>query len=421
MRFSSTKRNFLSIILIICLSIYNPVFFNAAEVPAITVSGTTATPDPPDISKLFSLSACLMDADSGRILYSKEGDICRPNASTTKILTCILALEYGNLQDYVTVSEYAASMPDVQLNMTAGDHYRLEDLLYSLMLESHNDTAVAIAEHISGTVENFSALMNEKARDLDCYDSHFITPNGLDATEIIDNNQVFHGASASDLCRILSYCIQNDNFLKITRTSNHTFTNYEIGDDGNVVAGSKQHSVINRNAFLSMMEGVLSGKTGFTGDAGYCYVAALKQGNRTYTVALLGCGWPNNKTYKWQDTKTLFTYGLDAFHRTDLFQYNATLPKLHTQNGIPDNSSVSLYIEPSPIQMLVKADDVLSVDYEYFTPVKAPVRKGDLLGVAIYRLNGDIIRKYNIYAANNVDEYDFDYCIRSTIKKFFLS
>lgn len=119
-----------------------------------------------DSLALYAQSAVLMDADTGRILYAKNAEEQRPMASTTKIMTLILALENANPDDIVTVSDYAASMPDVQLHLRAGEHYRLGDLLYSMMLESHNDSAVAIAEHVAGTVPAFAVLMNAKARDI---------------------------------------------------------------------------------------------------------------------------------------------------------------------------------------------------------------------------------------------------------------
>ncbi len=127
-----------------------------------------------------------MDADSGRVLYGKEEETVLPMASTTKIMTCILALENGSLTDEVEASSHAASQPQVHLGMNKGDRFCLEDLLYSLMLESHNDSAVAIAEHIGGSVEGFAELMNEKAGEIGCTDTHFITPNGLDAVEVVD-------------------------------------------------------------------------------------------------------------------------------------------------------------------------------------------------------------------------------------------
>lgn len=288
----------------------------------------------PSPDELHALSACLMDADSGRILYGKTCSEVRPNASTTKIMTCILALEYGNPDDLVCVSKYAASMPDVQLNMNTDEYYRLGDLLYSLMLESHNDTAVAIAEHISGDVSSFAALMNEKAAQIGCTGTHFITPNGLDATETVDGTEYIHGTTAADLCLIMSYCIKNDTFLSITQTASHTFTNYSIGDDGNAVPGNRSFTVNNKNAFLHMMDGVISGKTGFTGNAGYCYVTALRNGDRTFTVTLLGCGWPNNKTYKWQDASLLLNYGLENFSKKDLFDYEMQFPPVSVMDGI---------------------------------------------------------------------------------------
>ena len=131
--------------------------------------------------QLYAKAAVLMDADSGRVLYGKNEKEILPMASTTKIMTCILALEYGDVDEIVTASGYAARMPKVKLNVQEGERFRMGDLLYSLMLESHNDAAVVIAEAVGGSVEGFSRLMNQKARDLGCYDTYFITPNGLDA------------------------------------------------------------------------------------------------------------------------------------------------------------------------------------------------------------------------------------------------
>ena len=218
----------------------------------------------------------LMDADSGRILAGKDADTAYPMASTTKILTCILALEQGNPDDWVEVSEKAASMPDVQLNMRAGERYRLSDLLYSLMLESHNDSAVAVAEHIGGSVEEFAEKMNRKAREIGCKNVCFVTPNGLDVADA-DGNE--HSASAADMARIMRYCAFQspcrETFLEITRTASRT-----IQDE----SGNRSFYLANHNALLNQCAEVLSGKTGFTGKAGYCYVAALKKEGKAFTV-----------------------------------------------------------------------------------------------------------------------------------------
>lgn len=143
-----------------------PLCSSLAELP----KGTGEEKEQPFFS-LHAQSAVLMDAETGRILYEKDGETRRPMASTTKIMTCILALEEGNPEDLVEVSACAASMPDVQLGIREGEKYYLKDLLYSLMLESHNDSAEAVAEHIGGSAEGFADLMNQKARDIGCEDT----------------------------------------------------------------------------------------------------------------------------------------------------------------------------------------------------------------------------------------------------------
>ena len=237
-----------------------------------------------DASKLYAQSAVLMDGESGRVLFEKGGGEERPMASTTKIMTCILALETANLNDIVTVSK----------------QFYMEDLLYSIMLESHNDSAWAVAEHISGTVDEFTSLMDQKAKKLGCNHTNFVTPNGLDGKD----EDGIHHTTAKDLARIMRYCImespQKEAFLRITQTKTKTFQD---------TTGKKQFTCSNHNAFLDMMEGALTGKTGFTGEAGYCYAGAVRQGDKTLIVTLLACGWPNNKNYKWDDMKKLVQYG----------------------------------------------------------------------------------------------------------------
>ena len=144
---------------------------NAAADSWTSVPVTKEVREDGDFLKLYAQSAVLMDGDTGRILYGKGQDIIRPMASTTKIMTCILALENGRGEDAVKASSNAASQPKVHLGVREGEEYRLEDLLYALMLESYNDAAVMIAEHIGGSVEGFAAMMNEKAAGLGCGDT----------------------------------------------------------------------------------------------------------------------------------------------------------------------------------------------------------------------------------------------------------
>ena len=197
--------------------------------------------------RLYAQAAVLMDADSGRVLYGKNEKDILPMASTTKIMTCILALEYGNVDEIVEASAYAASMPKVKLYVKQGERYRLGDLLYSLMLESHNDSAVVIAEAVGGSVEGFAAMMNQKARDIGCYDTYFITPNGLDA--VVNDSGRVHSTTAADLAKIMAYCVTDsparEQFLEITRTIGYDFTDAD---------GKRSFHCNNHNAFLNMME-----------------------------------------------------------------------------------------------------------------------------------------------------------------------
>lgn len=375
--------------------------------------------------QLYAQSAVLMDAGSGRILYEKNGSEIRPMASTTKIMTCILALEYGNLEDMVTVSAYAASMPKVKLDMRSGETYRLKDLLYSLMLESHNDSAVAIAEHIGGSVEGFAAMMNQKAADIGCFDTFFITPNGLDAEAATEDGETkIHSTTAADLARIMSYCImdspEKDTFLEITRTQSWHFQ--EEGGSG------RSFDCSNHNAFLTMMEGALSGKTGFTGNAGYCYVGSLERDGRTYVVALLACGWPSHKSYKWSDTKKLMDYGLKNYSARSLSEVQIQeedLQPLRVLNAQTENLGEKAYVpveivrsEQAPVSVLMKESENFEIRTELTDTLTAPVETGTEVGTVSYLLDGEIYGVDYIVTAGAAEKIDYLYCLKQIIRQY---
>ena len=379
---------------------------------------------------LYARSAVLMDAESGRILYSKNGNEQMPMASTTKIMTCIIALENAGFDDVVTVSEYAASMPDVQLNIKANENYYLGDLLYSLMLESHNDTAVAIAEHVSGSVEEFAKLMNAKAAQIGCKSTYFITPNGLDQSD----EKGKHSTTASDLALIMSYCINKspmrDKFLEITRTQNYSLTNKVVDENGNIRNGSRNFSCYNRNLFLNMMEGALTGKTGFTADAGYCYVGALTRDERTYIVALLACGWPNNKNYKWADTKKLMNYGIDNYNYVylDSIETNTDeIKKLKVENAQSENIGDTVYPEykiegndNNTDRILMSSNENIELKYDIVKELKAPINEGELLGTIEYLLNGELISRKNIVVSKKIDAINITWCIANVLELYII-
>lgn len=372
--------------------------------------------------ELYAQAAVLMDADSGRVLYGKNAEEVLPMASTTKIMTCILALEYGNPDEIVEVSSYAASMPKVKLYVKQGEKYRLGDLLYSLMLESHNDSAVVIAEAVGGSVEEFAAMMNQKARDIGCFDSYFITPNGLDA--VVNDNGKIHSTTATDLARIMAYCVTDspmkDRFLEITRTVSYDFTD---------VSGARSFHCSNHNAFLGMMEEALSGKTGFTNNAGYCYVGAIESEGRIFTVALLACGWPNNKTYKWSDMKKLAVYGMEHYQYRDIYE-KKTFSDILVSNGIAgedaapyEEATVSVYLDnggETEIPYLLCEEDEIKVTTQIAQTLEAPVAAKTEVGSVSYYLNGSLIRQYPIVTESEVKECTYNFICRYILKLYLV-
>ena len=375
------------------------------------------------IGELYAQAAVLMDAETGRVLYGKNEMAVLPMASTTKIMTCILALENGDMNDEVKVSSYAATMPDVQLNIKEGETYRLEDLLYSIMLESHNDSAVAIAEHIGGSVEGFAILMNQKAKQIGANDTCFITPNGLDATgkladEFGNEKTVFHSTTAKDLAKIMRYCLKEsskrDEFKEITQKDAHSFTDCEQKRD---------FLCNNHNSLLWKRTDAISGKTGFTNKAGYCYVGAIENEGRTYIVALLACGWPYNKNYKWKDCERLFTYGLEHYElvAANDGEMDFEIPKeITVENGCfsiwskDEQGSVPIVVKESNKESpkaLLKDGEEWEISYTVVDKVDAPVSQGKKVGEVNYMLDGTIYESRDIVTTQFIERINLKWCI----------
>lgn len=350
---------------------------------------------------LNAKAALLLDATTNRVLFEKKGYDQMAMASTTKIMTCIVALENGNLDDVVTFSKKAASMPDVQLNAKTGEQFYLRDLLYSLMLESHNDTAVAIAEHIGGSVEGFADLMNEKARELGCMNTNFVTPNGLDAPG--------HYTTAYDLARIASYAIKNEDFLTITNTPAREFA---------TVDSKRSFGISNKDRFLYLMDGAIGVKTGFTNNAGYCFVGALKRDGKTFVSVVLGCGWPPNKSYKWKDTQNLMQYGINNYEYQDITVKEMQLLDIPVPNG----KTKHVYIDTTDVDLnvLVQDDDCVQVEYMIEDSLMAPIYAGDQVGVVNYYINNLLYKEVPVVALNTVEKKDLRYCFDEILDRFLM-
>lgn len=353
-----------------------------------------------DTLDILATSAILVDGDNGRVLYEKNGYEERAMASTTKIMTLLVVLKYGNLEDVVAVSDYAASMPDVQLNIRKGENYYLKDLVYSLMLESHNDSAVAIAEHIGGSVEGFAELMNRMAYDFGAYHTHFVTPNGLDNEE--------HYSTAYDLALITRHALDNPQFIEITNTRSHSFSD---------VAGNRSFTVTNRNAFLNTYEGAIGVKTGFTGNAGYCFVGAVEREGHRLIAVVLACGWPPHKTYKWKDMRTLFDYGFKNYKPQTVYEPQSEAVYVRVEDGIEGDlccgytkEEVSLYMREEE-----RADYIWNVP----ETINAPVSAGDVIGSLDIYINNKFYKKQMIFADRTIHKINFTYVFMKILNRFW--
>lgn len=372
-------------------------------------------------NQLFATAACLMDGDTGRVLFGKRETDPMAMASTTKIMTCILALENGREQAVATASAQAAAAPKVHLGVYEGEQFLLGDLLYSLMLESHNDAAVMIAETIGGSIEGFAALMNEKAAAIGCTDTHFVTPNGLDASDAGGD----HHTTAADLARIMRYCIKTSpkatEFLAVTQTRSYTFWDLEK---------KNMFNCCNHNALLDQMEGAISGKTGFTAKAGYCYTGALERDGKCLIVTLLACGWPNHKNYKWADAAKLLNYGLESYTYRDVLDHSWKPGRIEVTDGVYDGllqtkssaslSLVSPALDPArSLPVLLKETEIPKKDIFLPELIEAPVKKGEKVGSMTYSIDGILLAEYPVYADETIEKIDYGWCMEQVAERLF--
>lgn len=237
-----------------------------------------------------------IDRKTHTVLYEKDGYSKTAMASTTKIMTCILALENLSLEDIVTVSKNASSIHGSTLGLNTNDKISVRDLLYGLMLRSGNDCAISIAEQVSGNIENFAILMNNKAKDLNLLNTNFVTPNGLDYEN--------HYTTAYDLAILTDYALKSKMFREIVSTKNCSIN----------INGIPQ-IISNTNELLGNLEGVYGVKTGFTFNAGRCLVSSCKRGEMDIIVVVLGADTKNIRT---KDSCNIINYIFKNYAYIDL-------------------------------------------------------------------------------------------------------
>ncbi|QUI23088.1 D-alanyl-D-alanine carboxypeptidase [Vallitalea pronyensis] len=350
--------------------------------------------------QLHAYSALLMDKHSGRVLWDKKGYEERSMASTTKIMTCIIALESCKMDEIVKVSEKASRAPKVKMYIRPDEEYYLGDLLHALMLISSNDVAIAIAEHISGTTEDFCNKMTQKARALGAINTSYKTPNGLDAEG--------HYTTAYDLALITRYAMENEAFVKLVNTPSIAF---------NEITSNRPFNITNKDAFLNMYEGANGVKTGFTSKAGYCFVGSAKRGDMELISVVLASGWPNNRTYRWADTKKIMDYGFGNFKTKSVLSSGQHVSQLPVDQGI--GKDIDVYTTED-IDICLGADEEVTILYNVEPHLIAPVEIGQHVGSAEIYVDGQLYASSPLITNTAIEKIDFTYTFHKVLNAFVL-
>ena len=280
---------FFSLFLIFIIFFTNNVYSDDIDFEVDSSIETISSQD--TIPSINSRAAIVYDRNSGMILYGKNENEKRKMASTTKIMTALLVIENSNLKDIVTISSKSAGTGGSRLGLHKDDKISVADLLYGLMLCSGNDAAVALAEHISGSVENFAILMNQKAIEVGLKSTHFVTPHGLDNDE--------HYTTAYELAILTNYALKNDTFRKYVNTKSQT-----------IAINTYSKTLNNTNELLGYLDGVYGVKTGFTNGANRCLVTAVKRNNMDLICVVLGADTKKDRT---RDSIELIEYVFKNF------------------------------------------------------------------------------------------------------------
>jgi serine-type D-Ala-D-Ala carboxypeptidase (penicillin-binding protein 5/6) len=289
---------------------------------------------------LTARAAVLMDAATGKLLYQKDADLRLPPASTTKVVTAILALESGrSLTQTLVVSKEATRVPASKLYLRPGQSVSIEELLYGIMLASANDASMVLAQGIAGSVERFTDLMTQKAHQIGATNSNFTNPHGLTAPD--------HYSTAKDLAVFFRYAMKNSTFRDIVQTK---FSSVKTTTVVRKKLVPRRISVRNHNRLLWNFDGALGGKTGYTHAAQKCFVGAVQRNGATIIVAVLGA------RDLWGDTKQLLEYGFDRYESLRAAQPSGKGPRLTEQQaGIPS-------VRPGSVNERIEGQDQAELD-----------------------------------------------------------
>lgn len=348
--------------------------------------------------KVNAISAVIVDGDTGRILWGKNENKPMAMASTTKIMTALVALENSDIKKETTVSKNATLASPVKMHLSVGEKMTIEQLLYAMMLQSYNDSAVAVAEAVGGSVEKFCTMMNEKAKEIGCSDTVFETPNGLDKGN--------HHSTAEDMSKIGVYALKNQNLMKIMNTRDYTFK-----------SSKTTYSFVNKDRLLSEYEGAIGMKTGFTGKAGHCFVGAANRGDITLVSVVLASGWGTaGKSRKWIDTKALLNYGFNNYKKYSIINGSE---KMNISIDKAEKEIAELKYEDS-VDLLLSENEKANLKIENELPqnITAPINYGDSVGIGKIYTGNTLLKTVKIISAENIEKIGVEYNIKKLINQW---
>ena len=366
--------------------------------------------NPEETLQINARHAIVFDRLSKRILYGKkENEICKM-ASTTKIMTAIVVIENcTNLNEIVHVSKKAAHIGGSRLGLSTNDSITVENLLYGLLMVSGNDASIALAEYISGSIENFAKLMNNKAAFLELKSTHFVTPHGLDQDD--------HYTTSYELAKITDYALQNKIFSKIVKTHYYTIT-----------INNHTKNLHNTNELLGYIEGVYGVKTGFTNGANRCLVSCCKRGNLDIICIVLGCDTKKNRT---KDSIELINYVFKNFSCIaikDLIKNDFKEWALKNYNSIKINKALpynlELYLDENQIPytyIAIRNDLIHSIhtDFSIVSTHESPLLSNSIVGNAVVFYDNSILFNIPIQNSNTVERKNILYYLKVFIKSYF--
>jgi len=382
------------------------------NIPLAAYSDTANTNSHQELD-LVGESAILIDRDTGQVLYEKNPHKQLFPASTTKIMTGILAIEKGNLSDTVTIDEEVIKEVDgSHIALEPGEQLTLEELLNALLIESANDAAVAIAIHISGTVENFVELMNEKARDLGALNTHFTNPNGLPSNE--------HVTTAYDLSLMAKYAMKNKVFKDIVKNYTYTIPITNKKDEerclfsSNRLLYSNKKIEINEKVIPIKYDGVDGVKSGYTGAAKQCLVSSATKNNQRLIAVVL----KSEGRYIYTDSHKLLNYGFDNFEKATISFENEFIDNIPIKKGT--TPFVAGILKDGFITNVPKGkENRVQKKITIFEDNTVPIKQGDSLGKIEYYLNDKKLGQADIVSTLTVEKMPLKNIILSFLGKIW--